>query len=135
MILEKFVFPFAFNFIKKIKHTRFFFHLFNRKLCAVPFNVNFSTSYRQWYIRQRLLISAPWFCLVPSLIFFVPSNDIFLACGDAFLYLSNHCTKNIPQSLFGVIHLVRTYLMTYFSSLLPLYAPVHILDDSPPFSH
>ena len=29
----------------------------------------------------------------------------------------------------GAIHLVRTYLMTNFSTFLPLSAPLHILDD------
>ena len=36
---------------------------------------------------------------------------------------------NIPQYLFGAIPLVRTYLMTNFSTSLPLYAPLHILDN------
>ena len=60
------------------------------------------------------------------------NNDILLVGGDALVYLENQCTKNIPQHLFGAIHLVRTYLMTNFSTPLLLYAPVHILDD--PFS-
>ena len=46
---------------------------------------------------------------------------------------ANQCTKNIPQHLFGVIHLVRTYLMTDFSTPLPLYAPVHIFEDFPSY--
>ena len=45
----------------------------------------------------------------------------------------NLCTKKIPQSFFGAIHFGRTYLMTNFSTPLLLYAPVHILDDPPPF--
>ena len=57
------------------------------------------------------------------------NNDIFLAGGDALVYLANQCTKNIPQHLFGVIHLIRTYLMIDFAIPFPLYAPVHILDD------
>ena len=35
--------------------------------------------------------------------------------------------------MFGAIHLVRTYLKTEFSPSLPLYAPVHILDEPPLF--
>ena len=31
----------------------------------------------------------------------------------------NQCTKNIPQHLFGAIHLVRTYLMSDFSTPSP----------------
>ena len=61
------------------------------------------------------------------------NNDISLAGDDALVYLPNQCTKNIPQQLFGALHLVRTYLMTDFSNPLSQYAPVHILDDPPPF--
>ena len=35
--------------------------------------------------------------------------------------------------MFEAIHLVRTYLMNDFSTPLPQYAPVHILDDPTPF--
>ena len=46
------------------------------------------------------------------------NNDIFLAGGDALVYLAvlGQCTKNIPQHLFGAVHLVLTYLRTNFSS-------------------
>ena len=47
-------------------------------------------------------------------------ENIFLGGGDALVYLPDQCTKNIPQHLFGAIHLVRTYLMTDFSASLPL---------------
>ena len=47
--------------------------------------------------------------------------------------MPNQCAKNIPQHLFGAIHVVGMYLMTGFSTPLLLYAPVHILDDSPLF--
>ena len=40
------------------------------------------------------------------------NNDIFLAGNDALVTWSNQCTKNIPQHLFGPIHLGRTYIMT-----------------------
>ena len=40
------------------------------------------------------------------------NNDIFLADGDALVYLAAPMKKNIPQHLFGAIYLVRTYLMT-----------------------
>ena len=33
--------------------------------------------------------------------------------------------------MFGAIHLVHTYFMTYFSTPLSLYAPANILDDPP----
>ena len=59
------------------------------------------------------------------------NNNILLAGTDA--TWPNQCTKNIPQHLFGAIHLVRAYFMTNFSTPLLLYAPVHILDDRPPF--
>ena len=57
------------------------------------------------------------------------NNDIFLAGGDALVYLAEPVHKNIPQNLFGAIHLVCTYLITDSSIPLPLYALVHILDD------
>ena len=55
----------------------------------------------------------------------------FLSSGKCTLL--NQCTKNIQQHLFGAIHLVRRYLMTNFSTPLPLYAPVNIFDDPSPF--
>ena len=48
------------------------------------------------------------------------NNDIFLAGGDALVYLPDQCIKNIPQHLFGAIHLVRTYLRTDFQAPHPL---------------
>ena len=48
-------------------------------------------------------------------------NDIFLAGGDALVYLTKPNTKNIQQHLLVMIHLVRTYVMTNFSIPLPLY--------------
>ena len=49
------------------------------------------------------------------------NNDIFLAGGDALVYLTGPMDKkNIPQHLFEAIHLVRTYLRTNFLTLLPL---------------
>ena len=49
------------------------------------------------------------------------NNGIFLAGGDALMYLAGPMhKKNIPQLLFGVIHLVRTYLKINFSTLLSL---------------
>ena len=49
------------------------------------------------------------------------NNDIFLAGGDALVYLAGPMhKKNIPQHLFGAIHLVRPYLRTDFSNLFPL---------------
>ena len=48
------------------------------------------------------------------------NNDIFLAGGDALVYLVYQCTKNIPQHLFWAMHLVRIYLRTDFSIPLSL---------------
>ena len=62
------------------------------------------------------------------------NNENFLLAVMLQCTWPNQYTKNISQNLFGAIHLVRTYLMTNFSTPLPLYPPVHILDDSPPFS-
>ena len=59
------------------------------------------------------------------------NNDIFLLAVMLQCTWPKQCTKNNLQNLFGAIHLVNTFLMTDFSTPLPLYAPVHILDDSP----
>ena len=59
------------------------------------------------------------------------NNDIFLAGGDALVYLAETMQKNIPKHSFRVIHLVRTYLMADFSAPLPLYALAHNFDDLP----
>ena len=48
------------------------------------------------------------------------NNGFFLAGGDALVHLAGPVHKNIPQQLFGAIHLVRTYLRTDFSTSLPL---------------
>ena len=36
-------------------------------------------------------------------------NDIFLADGDALMYLAVPMHKNIPQNMFGAIHLVPIF--------------------------
>ena len=46
-------------------------------------------------------------------------NNIFLAGGVLYSTWPKQCIKNIPQHLFGAIHLVRTYLMTDFSTPSP----------------
>ena len=46
-------------------------------------------------------------------------NNIFLAGGDALVYLTRPMHKSIPH-LFGAIHLVCRYLMTDLSNPLPL---------------
>ena len=48
----------------------------------------------------------------------VEYNNIFLAGGDALVYLAVPLHKNIPKHLFGAICLVSTYLMTDFSTPL-----------------
>ena len=64
------------------------------------------------------------------------NNDIFLTGGNALVHLAK--PKNIPQNLFGATHLVRTYLLIYFSTPISLYAvwmtisPVTFL-QLPPF--
>ena len=43
------------------------------------------------------------------------NNDIFLPGGDALVYLARPMhKKNIPEHLFGAIHLTRTYARTDF---------------------
>ena len=66
------------------------------------------------------------------------NNDIFLADGDALIYLANHCTKDIPQQLFGVIHLVHMHLMTDFSIPLPSFTHLYtfcIIPSIPPVGY
>ena len=45
----------------------------------------------------------------------VENNDIFLPGDDSW---PNQYTKSIPQHFLGAIHLVRTHLMTNFSTPL-----------------
>ena len=48
------------------------------------------------------------------------NNDIFLAGGDALVYLAEPMhKKSIPQHLLGAIHLVCIYFRTDFSTPLP----------------
>ena len=48
------------------------------------------------------------------------NSDIFFVGGDALVYLAEPIhKKNIPQHLFGTVHLVRFYLRTNFSTPLP----------------
>ena len=54
------------------------------------------------------------------------NSDIFIAGSDALVYLTDECTDNIPQHLSGAIHLVRTLIMTDFSTLFPLHEYLHI---------
>ena len=66
------------------------------------------------------------------------NNDIFLADGDALVYLANHCTKDIPQQLFGVIHLVHMHLMTDFSIPLPSFTHLYtfcMIPSIPPVAY
>ena len=48
------------------------------------------------------------------------NNDIFVAGSDALVYLAYQCTKNIPQHLFGAIHLVRSIFGPIFQTPTPL---------------
>ena len=57
------------------------------------------------------------------------NKDIFLAGGDALLYLAEQMHKKYSPT-FAWGHPSSTYVSyDRFSSPLPLYAPVHILDD------
>ena len=47
------------------------------------------------------------------------NNDVFLAGGDALVYLAESMYKRYSKTLFGVIHFVRTYLVTDFSTPPP----------------
>ena len=61
------------------------------------------------------------------------NNDIFLAGGDALVYLAESMQKRyFWKFIWG--HLFSTYVSydRFFNSPLP-YAPLHILYDSPPF--
>ena len=58
---------------------------------------------------------------------------IFLDGVDGLVFLANQCTKNTPQHLFGVIHLIRTYLMTNFSTLLCTHQYTVWITLPPPF--
>ena len=60
-------------------------------------------------------------------------KNIFFAGGDALVYLPNQYTKNIPQHLFGAIHLVRTYLMTDFLTPFPCTHLYTFCMTTPPF--
>ena len=54
------------------------------------------------------------------------NSDIFIAGSGALVYLTDECTDNIPQHLSGAIHLVRTLIMTDFSTLFPLHEYLRI---------
>ena len=61
------------------------------------------------------------------------NNNIFLAGGDALMYLAEPTHKKYSAAVFGAINLVRMYLMTNFSTSLPKYISVNSLDDLLPF--
>ena len=56
------------------------------------------------------------------------TNDIFLTGGDALVYLTETMHNKYSTKFVWGYPLVRTYLMTDFSTPLLLYAPVHFLD-------
>ena len=83
MILEKFVFSFAFN-LRKQNVTDFSFISLTQTLrfafkLLLAGTVRFSISYQLWLIRQWLLINASCLCLVPSLIF-SPTKSVWKCC-------------------------------------------------------
>ena len=61
------------------------------------------------------------------------NSNIFLTGGIALGYLAEPVHRNVPQHLFGAIHLVHTYLMTNFSNPFHQCAPVQIMDNPHPF--
>ena len=61
------------------------------------------------------------------------NNDIFLAFGNALVYLAEPVHKKY-STRFVWGHPFSTYVSyDRLFNPLPLYAPVHILDDPPPF--
>ena len=60
--------------------------------------------------------------------------DVFIADSDALVYLAEPKHKKFRQNYFGAIHFVRTYLITNFSTPLPLWAPVNNFNDLPSIS-
>ena len=59
------------------------------------------------------------------------NNDIFLAGGDALVYLAEPTHKKYSAT-FVCVHPFSTYVSyDQFFNSLPLYASLHILDDSP----
>ena len=61
------------------------------------------------------------------------NSDIFLAGGDALVYLAEPMHKKY-STRFVCGHPFSTYVSyDWFSNPLPLYAPVHILDEPYPF--
>ena len=62
-------------------------------------------------------------------------EEIFFAGGDALVYLAKQMHKNCSIT-FVWGHPFSTYLShDLIFNPIPLYAPIHILDDSPPFPH
>ena len=60
------------------------------------------------------------------------NNDIFLADGDVMVYLAEPLHKKYSAT-FVWVHPFSAYVSyDLFLNSLPLYASVHILDDSPP---
>ena len=59
------------------------------------------------------------------------NNNIFLAGGDALLYLAEPMHKKV----FVWGHPLSTYLSYDFFNSLPLWAPAYILDDAHPSIH
>ena len=60
-------------------------------------------------------------------------NNILPTGGDALVYLAELMHKNIPQRLFGAIHLVLTYLLTEFWTPRPPVRTWKRFGWTPPF--
>ena len=54
------------------------------------------------------------------------NSDIFFAGSDVLVYWTDECTDNIQQHLSGAIHLVRTFIMTYFLTIFLLHEYLRI---------
>ena len=62
------------------------------------------------------------------------NNDIFVACGDALVYLPEPMQKKFSTTLLWNHPLSRHISYDWFFNPLPLYAPLHIWDDPSPFA-
>ena len=59
------------------------------------------------------------------------NNDIFVACGDALVYLPEPMHKKYSTTFLWNHPLSRHIPYDRFFNPLPLYTPVHIWDDPP----
>ena len=102
-------------------NEKYFCFLFTASRALLQRYTNSIDFYKRnfWHVIPVRIISPWWDKII--VIMMEESNNMFLANGDALVYLAGSMhTQNIPQHLFGAIHLVRTYLWTGFSTTLTL---------------